>query len=232
MKEIALPFNMTYFNNLSSVEDADKALIENDKLVTALKVLGPIFLKHNMYKSWGISLLHKHFEINNDEKPIQDVIMRGDRKSYITTPRNSSYGKMFFPAIFKIEGSDQLIPLEYSTDSSAQLANKELQANPEFIKEFHQALIDFDLKNNFGLVFGKTVDYEFELVEFNYTNRVSVLEERTSDEVKGLSTIQTAWFFSLDSNNLACVTKCLRRCVKDGSGSHNDDHAVYHDPNG
>jgi len=232
MKEIALPFNMADFNNLSSVEVADKTLSENDKLTRALTILGPIFLKHSMNKSWGISLLHKHFEINEGEKPIQDVVVRGDRNAYITTPRNISFEKSFFPAIFKIDGTDQLIPLEYSTDSSAQLANKELKENPEFVKEFYQALIGLDLKDNLGLVFGKKVNYNLELVEFNYTNRISVLEERPLEEVRNLKTIQTSWFFSLDSKKLACVTKCLTRCIQDDSGNHNDDHAVYHDPNG
>ncbi len=230
MEQLIISFRHSKFNDLPSIESANENVQLTNKLNLALSALGPVFLKHYMFNSWGISLLHKHFVIDNSEMPIQDFHIEDDRKSFVTIPRTNSFRKEYFPSVFKLEDGN-LIPLEYSTDTSAMLANKELQSNHEFVKDFYRTLVENDLDKYFGLIYGKVVNPKYELVEFNYDERVSILKEVPSEEVIGMKLIQTSWFFSAESPDGKCTTKCMSSCSVSGS-SHSHGHSVYHDPNG
>lgn len=230
MEPTIISYRQSKFNDLPSIEVANENVQLTNKLKLALTVLGPVFLKHNMFNSWGISLLHKHFEINNYEIPIQDSYREEDRKIFVTIPRTNSFLKKHFPAVLKLEDGN-LIPLEYSTDSSALLANKALQENPGFVKEFYNTLVENDLNNYFGLIYGKSIDPNYELVEFNYEERISILKEVPSEETIGMKLIQTSWFFSAESPDGNCNSKCMSYCSVSGN-NHSHGHTAYHDPNG
>jgi len=231
MEKSFLSFEKANFNDLPSIEVANENVQLTDKLNQALAVLGPIFLKHNMFNSWGISLLHKHFVINDHEIPIQNVEIENNRKLFVTIPRAIKIDNEIYPAVYKLEDFGNLIPLEFSTDTSALIANNELKNNPEFVQEFYSTLVENDLIDYFGLIYGKTFNTSFELVEFNYEERISILKEVPANEVNEMKLIQTSWFFSAEAPDGKCKSKCMSYCSKSGE-NHDHGHTAYHDPNG
>jgi hypothetical protein len=231
MEKQIIPFELACFNNLPSIETANEAIQIANKLELAVSVLGPIFLKHKMYNSWGISLLHKHFSLEKNEMAIQDVECTENRKSYITIPRTNLFEKQFYPAVFKIKKNGKLLPLEFSTDTSALMANNDLKNNPNFVEDFYKTLVNNDLDNTFGLIYGKEFNSAYELVEFNFEERISILNETLYDDAKEMKLIQTSWFFSPNLNNGKCKTKCMSSCSVSGE-NHSSSHSTYHDPNG
>jgi len=186
-----------------------------------------------MFRSWGLTLLHNHFKLEQGELPIQDIGVKKSEKTYITTPRFSSYEKEFFPAVLHVQSANNLIPLEFSTDCSALIANEELMKNPEFVTDLYHSLVENDLIANFGLIYGKIVNSSYGLVELNYEGRISRLTEVKNNDISNMKNlIQTSWFFSPKINGTNCVpNNCLSYCEKDSQGNHQNGHSQpYHDP--
>ena len=123
MKSSIIPFKQSVFNNLPSIEVANENVQVSNKLNRALKVLGPIFLKHNMFNTWGISLLHKHFVIDNTEKPIQDIYTEEKRKTFVTIPRTNSFIKEYFPSVYKLENGKEVFHSTMKQSVSASQKN-------------------------------------------------------------------------------------------------------------
>jgi hypothetical protein len=226
-------YNSPLFNSLPPIETADKEMRAKNRLNKALSVFGPVFAKHKMSGSWGISLLHRHWRIGNDELPIQDSPKIPGPREFITSPRHPNFPKSFSPAILAVEGKEgpSLTPLEFSTDKRAHAAVQVLARNQEFVQEFCDAARENDLATTFGLIALKDVSSpELELVEFTHTERVSILREVPSTETDGKTFIQTCWRFKADANGIDCEASCFARCTVSDDGGHSGDHAPAHAP--
>jgi len=215
------------FNGLPSIEAADAEMRTQNKLNTAFSVLGPIFVKHDMCRTWGISLLHKHWSVQDEELPITVVSKVDAPREYELRPR-MNFSKAFYPAILAVgEGSESLLePLEYSGDEAAQLAVEELCAKPEFVREFCNALTTNNLASAFGLGVPRAVTNGFELVEFTYEERTSVSKELPSAQVAEMKVIETAWMFGKGAAG-TCEKSCFAKCNVPG---HTGTHTPVHKP--
>jgi hypothetical protein len=58
-------YNWSWFNGLSAIEVADEEMHDQNKLGIALSALGPIFMRYEVCDTWGISLLHKHWPLED-----------------------------------------------------------------------------------------------------------------------------------------------------------------------
>jgi hypothetical protein len=231
-------YDSSRFNSLLAIEAADTKMKANNMLPFALSKLGPVFARHNMCELWGLSLLHKHWDLECGELPIQDLGNLGtswDRQEYITEPR-TSFGKDVWPCVLAVDSQTgpALIPLEFSSDPCAEEATSALRDFPDFSLDFCQTVLSNGLEQTFGLFVAKQKPRPgYELVEFNFEERVSLLRETPSAEARLHALIETSWLFLPSAAANACTTKCAKFCDATG-GSHtgNSIHQVYHDPQG
>jgi hypothetical protein len=86
-------FDATRFNSLPDIEVASADMKAKGKLSLAFSALAPIFARHNMCDSWGISLLHNHWQVEDGELPIQDATRTDSPLEYETTPRQAPFTK-------------------------------------------------------------------------------------------------------------------------------------------
>jgi hypothetical protein len=226
-------YDSSLFNSLLPIEAANSEMKTKNQLSVALSVFGPVFAKHKMCDSWGVSLLHKHWAIEDGELPVQDSTDTCGPKEFVTAPRGSNFSKPFFPAILAVDrwGEPCLTPLEFSTDQRAHEAFRLLTRTQAFVREFRETALSSGLSATFGLIAAKEVSSpKFELVEFNHAERISVLKEVPSVETEGKTLIQTCWRFKAHAASMDCEASCFARCTVSGDGGHSGDHAPAHAP--
>ena len=228
LQEIAT-FDHARFNGLPTIEDADAEMRKHNKLAIALEVMEPIFLKHSMCDKWGLTLLHKHWAVTNGEVPVSDQSKTNAPKEYELRPR-SNFDGVLSPSILAVRhgSTSSLEPLEYCGTIESASSSADLNAKPEFVRDVCRALDANDLSRTFGIGTPRTVPEGFELVEFTYEGRSSVMKEMASAEVVGMPVIETGWMFS-GSVTGKCVKSCFAKCNTKG---HTPSHSKAHNPNG
>ena len=106
-------FDSARFNGLPEIEKADAEARKSNELTLALSSLGPLFVKHGVHESWGLSLLHKHWSVGPDELPIQEVTRAGSPMEFESRPR-TAFAKSFAPSVLAVNGDQRnLQPLSF-----------------------------------------------------------------------------------------------------------------------
>lgn len=234
MHEAFMTYKSSRFNRLLPIEVADRQMRSAGSLKLALDLLGPVFVQHQVHNAWGLSLLHNHWTVQDGELPIQDASRAESPREFETLPRTTVFEKTFWPSILAVsdDSACALQPLEFTCDVSASEANTELDYKPEFRKAVCDLLTRNHLSNTFGLAMLRDVsDPEFQLVEFNYEGRVSLLRETTAPEIEGKNLIQTAWRLCPDESSSRCTPSCFSQCIVPASGGgHQHAHPKAHQP--
>ncbi|HEX8350961.1 MAG TPA: hypothetical protein VF598_13440 [Hymenobacter sp.] len=205
-------FKTSYFNSLPSAEVAEEAASKN--LLTNLTLIAPIFFKHNMQDSWGLALLHRHWDVLDGEVPVQEEYIAGEFKRYITSPKKSGYNKEAWPYLMALTSflDHKIQPLEFATSSTTQTRYNELSAKQDFIDELCDILSNNDLLNTFGIVQAKDTVAGYELIEDTSEGRISIISAIPTEESKKEKLIKTSWFFSADVNGMQCTHHSCRNC--------------------
>jgi hypothetical protein len=224
-------FDANRFNALPDIEVASAEMKAKDKLSLAFATLAPIFVRHNMCDSWGISLLHNHWQVEDGDLPIQDVTRAATPLEYQTTPRRASFSKRYWPSILAVkEGLEEgLEPVEFSTEYNVETANRLLNQNSHFVTEVSSALRKNNLADTFGLIVPKQVSSaDLEFVEFN-EDKSSVLRETVSATNNPHNLIETSWRIVPTEVAGKCEKSCFSKCTISG-GSHSHSHSPAHKP--
>jgi len=191
------------FTSLSDFQNAKNySKISRDIIIQ----LGDIICKYKLHNKIGLCLLHKHFDINKNERLIRKV----NNNIALTTPCFSSNKKMVC-FMWKIEegNNDQaktIYPLEFielSGDSKLEKKiakiNKIIYSKTGFLAEFSNSLIQLELTNAFGFsilnkcfltkhndeTFLETTNEEIKLLNLKPAKRSLISQEM----------IQTQWSF-------------------------------------
>jgi len=139
------PYSPEHFTALLEFEN----VIDKIPIVEAsASIAGELFSKHGMVATAGLSMLHKHFELSDDELLVEEVV--GDQsfiRPVVTEDKSS-----LLPYMFKLiesgeDGAFKLIPLEYAP--AAIVSNEKLQhlvSNEAFIAEFGTLLKQHQVK--------------------------------------------------------------------------------------
>lgn len=206
-------FDSSYFNSLPSIESAHD--IASSNLSANLELMAPIFFRHSMQDSWGIALLHKHWDVKASEIPIQEAYISEDTKHYITQPRTSDYNHNAWPSTLSLapSSSGEVQSLEFTACGIAQSKYDDLIDKPAFIKELQSVLAANNLLGTFGIVQGRETAPGYQLVENSPEGRMSILTEVSVKESNSQSLIQTAWFFSANLKGMQCVAHCGKACL-------------------
>lgn len=170
------------YNNLPSIEDAyDKYKKSN----IDLDYIKSIFYKHGVENKYGFCLLHKHYEINNNEIVVQE---KNDDK-FISSPKMKSNN--YYPSSFRYNTKGNIIPHEYVDYPTEEIVEY------EFIKE---------LFNHFGSILGLFIINEDDNDKFyiEHTEGKNNILTPCKKEYLIDNHIPTNW-----------VTNCIQRgCIK------------------
>ncbi len=216
-------FSPAIYNSLSSVEDADKKVNQNDALAVFLDGAKPIFYTHSMHDRFGVALLHKHYECGDSEHVIQHEEIIDSENALVTRPVHAAPSREdAVPVVWSlIDGTYH--PLEYSTDALARELYGTASIPQAFLEDFADFLRVSPLGRQIGLavvnreLFTKA-PASLGAVEFSGLDRTSVVYMRDRVEYKD-RTIQTAWNFAM-----AGTQGCNQTCFVDGSGAHVGHH--------
>ncbi len=232
LSEIA--YSTARFNNLASIEAAHDEIRTDDLLDTAIQALGPIFVEHEVCDDWGLALLHKHWDLGKGEIPLQEVTRNVVPREYILNPKNVRRTSNIWPSILMLGDEHQAIhALEFSDDPAVGRANMVLARKPEFVTRLRTIVTNAGWVNLLGLAALRSVADGFELVEFNYAERVSILKECRTGAQIGHSRMETSWRFHPVLAMSSCQASCFSKCVIPSSGgSHQHSHPKAHNPNG
>jgi hypothetical protein len=203
--------------------------------------LGHLIVKHNVHEQFGVCLLHKHFDLFNDERLVRAINLR--EKTVTITPSNRKEGVV--PYLWKTgfgpSGVWYLNPLEFVVEGQGRHSTKiDFQKYADFLHEFSQHLAELRLSNVFGLATMNILSIpcnEDELrVETTDSDKRLLtvrVESRGSLDIEELT--ETFWTFLpndiieingvLKCTGSHCKFHCRSHCV-----AHCQSHCTKHPP--
>lgn len=170
----------------------------------AIATLGSIISRHRFQDYFGVSLLHKHFNLYNDEALFRTV---AENHIHIAPMRRDCCeGAPFIWAYAKENtfAPYKLYPIEFIDKRCAptwiEAANNELRRNSAFVEDYFRVLQDIGLANYLGLglipnrLFKMSPNHTLAESD-NHKTRHLVLEIVPSDSLRQKDSTQTLWVF-------------------------------------
>ena len=128
---------------------------EWEKTKDSIEILGDIIVKHGLNNDVGIVLLHRHFDITEDEILVEQV----DSKQSVTQPiLIADADPNVIPHSFMLLPTSKWAPYEFTApcvDSARKVVN--VFSNTDFLVEIQQKLVELSLNHVYGL----QIRYEF-----------------------------------------------------------------------
>lgn len=144
-----------HFGTFSRLPYINTARKEWEKTKDSIEILGDIIVKHGLHNDIGIVLLHRHFDITEDEILVEQV----DSKQSVTQPiLIADADPSVIPHSFMMTSTFKWAPYEFTgacVDSARKLAN--VFSNSDFLAEIQQKMVDLSLNQVYGL----QIRYEF-----------------------------------------------------------------------
>jgi hypothetical protein len=225
-------YDARVFQRLNEFHLAKDYLDENR---TFLAELGDVICLHGLHGHVGLSLLHKHFEISDNERVVREFAGNVS----CMTPWDANRLGSALPYLWKTEISGRratYYPLEFCEYPPPLLAEarRDLQLlhdSPAFLTAFANRLHDLGVIEVFGLVSlrsrdGLTLQVGETLMETtDEERRILTLRPAWTSEVEGLDTTQTLWMYTPATSRLGavvvgarcqvhCAAHCLAHCTR------------------
>ncbi|CAB4493665.1 hypothetical protein RhiirA5_500685 [Rhizophagus irregularis] len=227
-----IPISHSEYNNIPSLGKALLAL----ETIQDLMVIGDIFFKHTMQATWGLCLVHRHFNLKPNEVMLEQpyysdshIVTKAVDVNEVTT---SFTGSSYY---LSEESKLQAFEYRYGTNTYIE---ETMQSEKFFVflREFEQLLVKLGLRNILGLIPRAYITYGLE--KSNYEKRENVVQLLGDGVPVEENSVVTAWTFDeceiTDQKN--CVTRrlCMPNlyCVKVDSKHVNvEDHKAdsYHE---
>ena len=199
------------FDQLDTFETArDRLETTKDNLPT----LGDVIRQHGLNQQVGISLLHKHFNLNNDERLVEEF---ADNHAYIRPTTDSADS---LPYMWKLEqalsGEWSWVPLEFvrREDADATFSDRvaAVTQNQAFLNDLAAKLSELGMANLFGFsILHRDTIHVAEgniLVESTDDDaRVLTFSALPRSEVKPETLTQTLWKFP-ETSGIEAVSEC------------------------
>jgi hypothetical protein len=207
------------------LEDKRKSLAE----------LGDVICRHGLHQRVGVSLLHKHFEISDNEFVVREFVRN---VSYIK-PWNIDQLSSPVPYLWKAQisnGRALYYPLEFCEYSQYLQADARhdleiLNGSRDFLTAFANTLADLGLIEIFGLASLRSRDGivlepgETLLETTDEERRTLTLRPARTSEVKALDTTQTLWIYVPRPSRVGavigganCSVHCAGHCLAHHTG--------------
>jgi len=224
-------YNHRIFDALIDPDDAYKQVtsLNGEELIRSS--IRDVFVRHAMCDKFGVTLLHRHFDMDADEK----LVAVGNTSTPWSSDaiENGTLGKVI-PQAFIFSAPDQIAPSEYTffTNDALTTAISIGSAPKAFVEELGSLLFALKLEKVLGLrtVSGRKASHD---VEFT-VGRANIFVEL--DKPADNAT-PTSWYFCPDHANpdkcklMHCIVYCVKMCVTSGGKHvlhHQQDHRKKH----
>ncbi|MCH8029739.1 MAG: hypothetical protein IH874_07395 [Candidatus Dadabacteria bacterium] len=204
----------------------------------AIKPLGEVIRAHGLGNKVSVSLLHKHFNLYEDE-----LLVRNFENNALEIKPESGTGHRTLPYMWsfsKLRAEDDLsvYPVEFigKKDETAEYANiaDSVLENEAFLKDFSAKLKELHVENTFGLsliphglfqIPAKHTLFETD----DISNRRLNISMKPLDEIEAIETTRTLFMFpteeslELEDMSVECGVHCGVHC-----GIHCGVHCGIH----
>ncbi|WP_214367836.1 hypothetical protein [Pseudonocardia sp. H11422] len=222
-------YDVGVFQRLNDFQIAKRHLDDDRDYVAEL---GDVICRHGLHDVVGVTLLHKHFEISDDELVVREFV---DNVSYMK-PWNIEELPRLLPYLWKAEvtgGRADYFPLEFC-EYPAQIRSEveqdlqRLRDSSAFLAAFAAKLDELGLGEVFGLVHLRSRDGlvlaagETLLETTDEERRILTLRPAQASDVEGLDTTQTLWIYRPAMSRIGAVVN------GPGGGVHCAAHCWTH----
>jgi hypothetical protein len=179
----------------------------------------------------GAFLLHKHWEVQEEECMVERPASRPSGKpTLITSAQRFPKPSTVAPSRFKVDPQRrELVALEFSSDQFVVQAWHALVAHPTFLESVCCLIGDSGLADQVGFaIFDRATVPMAEgeqMVEENWNQR-SVLSARVLGDDEQMVVIPTGWAFVSVSEADLIASSCIGYCMGAGSSPHCRHHAA------
>ena len=169
-----------------------------------IKKLGAVIVEYGFSENFGVALLHKHFNLYNDELLLRSVSVNRMEVAPSNKGESEVIGYMWAFAKTHINYSFCLYPVEFLHEQSApkwaQDAIYTMTKNSEFLLKYFDTLARMGLSNYFGigLIPRRLFDMEDAdtLMESdNLLQRRLYIDVVPQKNLEGIDATQTLWIF-------------------------------------
>lgn len=221
------PCSPRYYNCLPGIIEADDAIKPVWRSLEQLVYHGSEACRSTPFTRGeiGAFLLHKHWEVQNDDCMIEYPASPFEMPALITAAQRFSKASSVAPSRFKVDLKQRkLIALEFSSDQFVLYAWRALVAHPTFLQSVCHGIGNSGLADQVGFaIFDRAAVPVVEgekMVEENWDEK-SVLSARVLSDEEEMVVIRTGWpFFSTRE-----ASSCIAYCMSAGSSPHCRHHA-------
>jgi hypothetical protein len=198
LKEKTMNYSPEVFARLVDIEVARQAVPENEDKIASL---GEVICQYGLADVVGVSLLHRHFDLRDNERLVTNYVGTG----WSAEPEVVSDNEVK-PFIWKLErndmaGSWEWVPIEFFRTSSL-LADEETQSDTvsssvDFLNAMAARVVELGVQDNFGISLLMDRDHKEGFIYFEKNNReartmnASLVPEMGRDAPGGI----TLWNF-------------------------------------
>ncbi|KAM5477015.1 hypothetical protein MauCBS54593_000286 [Microsporum audouinii] len=207
-----------HFQALPTLEAARAKFksINGDELVK--NVFRPFFIDGGMEKRLGLAILHRHFDLNVDERLVDyngtSLPWPAARAQGIEEPYASIWSKA-------ADGTFRPTEYRYSQNPEAAAIGP---AELDFMKEFDRLLQQHDASDIFGLCLYPGDDFEgsceITVGRANINLKPADVRAQALQYPSDLQVVDTAWFFSAPLWTRGCRCTCNARAENHPHGVH------------
>ncbi|RUP52037.1 hypothetical protein BC936DRAFT_142998 [Jimgerdemannia flammicorona] len=181
------------YNSIPTLQEA-AAAVKSFQVTQDMMLFGDIFLKHLMHDTWGLSLVHRHFDLKPNEIMLEQPVNR-DAKTVTKAVEVSKVVAPLTGSNYRFQEDGKLLAFEYRYHSDATL--QEVLQNERFLAflcDLKQTIAETGLDNVLGLTPVESTKPGLETT--NYENRENIVEP-LADGTPMLSDYVTAvWAFN------------------------------------
>lgn len=141
--DVDLKFHVSHYNALPSVEQADEKLQSKSAFQDFLLKTKRIIVSHGLENIIGLRLIHRHFNLNQEQVMVENFEMHKGIPSLITTAHHiaDAHKKGAVPSSWILSGSHPVV-FEFSTDQAVRSGIEKMLAAPKFLPEIMGALLE------------------------------------------------------------------------------------------
>jgi hypothetical protein len=250
LMELSADFELDRYNSLSSVEDANAAVRNDNAIADFLAEAAELFVRNGVQEWFGVALLHRHHTLRNGERMIQYAQSFGGEPALVTRPVvGEPDQESAVPWVWTLQDG-RLHPMEFTTDPLARsLFAKGRQLPEAFVVDFAELIDRSPVGHLIGLAivereFFKSATDDCAPIEYTVTEKrrnAIFIRERSSFKSQS---IETTWAFEGQVDPvLGCISKtdcassckiyCQTYCYDNGSRHtfmHWNAHQKHHIP--
>ncbi|KAI5806287.1 hypothetical protein EDC01DRAFT_639419 [Geopyxis carbonaria] len=211
MSEIYIPaeYSSALFNSLPYLAEAHVEL-ENKSLKETKSEIRSVFHRHNVQSLYGLTMLHKHFDISKEEKVVE---FKGLATPWEIADSMEVFGGRIVPRSWGFFEDGQLHPTEFLFEPPGQDSLKRPPFSKAFVKDLYELLSNYGAERILGLTAFDSVDKFLTVREVEMTvGRVSITLQVPAGDSASVDLPETAWTFGcaerMNDSNLINARIC------------------------